>query len=461
MAYNGNVRQFPAPWCQGGVGIIDSEEVGEVTFSLRELLNGGPENLEPGRQLKFGLVNGRATNVCLRSVKTYKGTIEAQADEPDNWIIKEDDTDQLVWMHYDRIFKGLPSIIAPGERVSYTRHPKGNTAFNIRFPELVPLTGTIKNYFQRTGKGFVNPDGWGEDVIFHKAAFTNEPTIHVGMRVTFDLERACPMKLRTSGMHSSQATRMRVNLVGIQEVEHPDAPPRELPNFSENPRREPFVPEDTDLPDDFASHDSFEPLQLIRITFSRNPEPLHNILQDSMSENGGVRLPGGAYLIAPCMYHDMIREQVAGKGLGCGDVIVTEELEESLLANVRSIPRKFKISEQRRETIAIDVPQTWEDLAERVEEQRQAAEDMEGENQSSEGMLPIHVGFERTFIHVMLPSSMFSAPSGGPRTESDRPRTEFDRASMTTETPGSRNPRSTIPRNRVLPSGVSTLDGWQ
>lgn len=461
MAHDGTIQQFPAPRWQGG-GTIDSE-AGEFTFSVRELMNGGPEHLDHGRQLKFDLVNGCAVRVLLCSVDAYTGTIESQTDGADNWLVKEDGTNHLIRMHYDRIFKGLPSIIGPGERVSYTRKAAGREAFNIRFPELVPLTGQITRYFESRGKGFVTPDGWNEDVIFHKAAFTNLPSIHVGMKVKFDLERACPMKLQRDGIHCIQATRMKVNADEIHEVEHgsPAVHIQGLPSdLGQNPEREPFVLEDSDLPDDNASHDSFEPMQLTRFTFSRKPGPLHEVLKGLMRESGGVKLPSGAYLIAPPIFHDLIGEGLAGEGLGRCDVMATPALAGAVSEAIDSLPRRYKISIQSCETIAVHVPPTWEELdedvndqeqtveetqGEEVEEQVHAAEDAPGENQSSDTIIPYSLQVTRTFIQVLLPSSMFSAPSGGPRTQSDS-------ASMITE-----NPRTRVPRNRDLSIGVQTV----
>jgi len=177
---------------------------------------------------------------------------------------------------------------------------------------------------------------------------------------------------------------------------------------------------------------------LIRLTFSRDPKPFHDMMERSMRENGGVRLPGGAYLIVPNIFpdvHSVIRAQVSDQGLRGSSVITTEELEDSIFADIRSLPRRHMIGQQHRQTIAMDVPSTWEDLAQEMEEQEA---EVQQKDQSSEGMVPISLEYRRTFIHVQVPSSLFSAPSGGPRTESNR-------ASMILE-----NPRNKVPRKKVL-----------
>lgn len=423
MAYQGTILEVR--WHRG-FGVIEWEvpnaSAREITFSSRELKTGGVQDLLRLPQVTFDVVQERAVRVHVIGVRTLHGTITGYGHDANTWIITEDRTNTRLDMQYDNIFKALPPLITPDERVSFTRDSHGLEALNIRFPDLASVSGVITSYSPHNGKGSVTPDGWGETVLFHKNAFTTEPSIRIGMRVKFGLERACPKKLVASGnMHAIQASWMRADVPAIQEVEHPDLPSQaEQPAASSVHLQPGPIIDDEGVPlddrDSFnpGSHSlaSESPLKLIQCTFSRDPEPFHVIMQDLMRERDGVRLRSGAYLFAH-PFNRTVREFVDEAAVTSSkDVILTADLEDVVKAAVKNVPRRFRVHEPRCQPLVPDTWEAWEDF---VEEQVP----WEGESADQIDIMMI----KRTFIHVPIPSSLLSAPSGGPRTNSDVPLT--------------------------------------
>lgn len=102
--------------------------------------------------------------------------------------------------------------------------------------------------------------------------------------------------------------------------------------------------------------------------------------------------------------------------LGPGHVILLEELESILMKALNCLPRKYKISMQSRDIIHGD-------------EKQEESDDQEPQD-------PVPFNIVRSFIHVRVPSSLYSQPSSGPRTVS------------TTETCSRKgeNPRNSVKR---------------
>jgi len=142
---------------------------------------------------------------------------------------------------------------------------------------------------------------------------------------------------------------------------------------------------------------------MILLRFSRDPEALHNRLQhdeklediriDLSSNNMSLRMNNGAYVFVPSYLHGAVKEHISNEGteLGPNYVVVTAEWEQRIMRVVHSMPRKYKVSVKGREESQL--------------------------HHVSKGTR-INIIVSRTFLEVKIASSLFSGPSGGPRTAS-------------------------------------------
>jgi len=150
--------------------------------------------------------------------------------------------------------------------------------------------------------------------------------------------------------------------------------------------------------------------------FSRNPKEFHDCIK-RWTDNEDIkrrigdecirsRLPSEAYILAPAMWYEYIQKHIGSNclTLGPGHVIVHEELEQSLMEAVRALPRKFKISVQSRGSI--------------IDEHEPPDVTQVGETSGYGPHDTIQLQIVRTFMQVKVPSSLYSAPSDGPRTAS-------------------------------------------
>lgn len=155
-----------------------------------------------------------------------------------------------------------------------------------------------------------------------------------------------------------------------------------------------------------ADHDT---QALVVMRFSRDPAILHERLQQAMSKLGlKWRLPSGAYAFVPQDLIDTVHTYVEEESiqLGPGHVLVVQELEDEVMQIVHKLPRKYQVSVESYETLTLE-----------KREPVHAEEDEVNEMDVPHGLHNV-ILVQRSFIHILLPSSLRSEPSGRPRTVS-------------------------------------------
>jgi len=150
---------------------------------------------------------------------------------------------------------------------------------------------------------------------------------------------------------------------------------------------------------------------VILLKFSRNPSLFHELLQTSAQLDGcrqaledegfPWRLPSGAYIFVKGNQYQAVVAWLTSEGvhLGPAHVVVSTESEAIVIDVVNSIPRSHKICEQRRLEVALG---------------SQGCSPSEAGNGSDQ----LAITITRTFIHVMVPSSLRSMPTDGQKTVS-------------------------------------------
>lgn len=153
-----------------------------------------------------------------------------------------------------------------------------------------------------------------------------------------------------------------------------------------------------------------EAINLTVLKFSRGPAALHDrLLNDgkledirrALSSNGlSLRLNNGAYMFVLPDLYEAVADHISKEGLRVGPdhAVVNADWEQRVLQVVSSLPRKYKVSVRSRDTCEV----------------------LHACNKSqptSKGSC-IEIMVLRSFIEVKVPSSLFSGPSGGPRTAS-------------------------------------------
>lgn len=402
---DGTVKEFPALG-KYVVGLIETEGSERISFSfhVRDLVTGGEDGLAVGEKVTFSLRSGRAINVRLIDVPTYSGVIEEYNEEGRNGIIVDSDSSQRIQMKFDDIFKKLPHKIEPGLCVSYTL---GSCQFatNIRFPHLKPISGIIARFFS-SENGEIKPDTYKTKVRFNIAGVRDRDRPDTGLlkpgaRVTYDLERKFSRGKNQHKANAVQATNIAIqdsSLAVLEPVEHIDAagfvPPESL-RAGASTHRESSRVEATTSP--MHSKDP-----VVRLTFSRNPKELHEVLQmlDLPGVHSDSRLSCGGYIIAPLRLHKAIEARSHELKLGPADVIVTAELEQVVMDEIKNLPRKYKIS-ITSSSINLQAGETA------------FAEDAQQDVTMSEDVWNVQV--KRTFIHLDLSSSLRSEPSPHPQ----------------------------------------------
>jgi len=160
-------------------------------------------------------------------------------------------------------------------------------------------------------------------------------------------------------------------------------------------------------------------VNIVLLEFSRNPAPFHDLLQhgivndlmlhdlaecrralDGRSFQG--RLESGAYIFVSPDVYEAVLAHISSKALhiGTGHVVVAEALEASVMRAVLALPRKHKIQAQSRQCVRMAM----------------------GTRSSADATTPPEsepvILVRRSFIHVVIPSSLDSAVPSGPRTAS-------------------------------------------
>lgn len=165
------------------------------------------------------------------------------------------------------------------------------------------------------------------------------------------------------------------------------------------------------------------------LTFSRHSRKFREVLDDA----GGLELPSGAKIFVRPEHYDPVVEQlrVDNWDLKKYHVVVSEEHEATVMRAVASLPSKEQI--RRKDRVALAVPNSPSQEAAGSANDDAGVEslesddggsapvvealDSEGDEDPSMGSLPV-VLVQRTFIHVPLPSSIYSGPSSGQKTAS-------------------------------------------
>lgn len=159
--------------------------------------------------------------------------------------------------------------------------------------------------------------------------------------------------------------------------------------------------------------DSEVSAEFVFLRFSRDPAKFHDLLQTDVDDdlmlqdlvacrkslsdaNMPFRLENGAYVFVTPDAYATVCAHFDGNNihLRSGDVVVSPSLEASVMRAVLSLPRRHKISLETRSRVSEPI------------------------GASSAGDGPVYL-VKRTFVHVMVPSSMRTEGSGGPRTVSD------------------------------------------
>jgi hypothetical protein len=158
-------------------------------------------------------------------------------------------------------------------------------------------------------------------------------------------------------------------------------------------------------------------VKLVRLTFSRNPTQLHELLQRHTGfKYPPRRLECRSYLFVPDTLHDIIQAKSAEMKLGPADVILTEDMETYVLDVVKSsLKRSLKISVKHRMPFKVDSKKDEDDEVNGCATDQDLKSDHNPSYQDCD-VPRLHIF--KTFIHVPVPSSLVSAPSGGPRTAS-------------------------------------------
>jgi len=146
---------------------------------------------------------------------------------------------------------------------------------------------------------------------------------------------------------------------------------------------------------------------VIVLKFSRNPAAFHDLLGtsddlkqcrvDLESHGFSWRLPSRAYIFVKLHQYEATTALIEQDGLELSPahVIVAQDYESIVMELMLALPRKHKIYMESRSEMAPEQKST---------------------SMSSMGAFPVLV--KRSFIHIVIPSSLHSAPSDAQRTMS-------------------------------------------
>merc|ERR1712066_1021411 len=117
---------------------------------------------------------------------------------------------------------------------------------------------------------------------------------------------------------------------------------------------------------------------------------------------GSSGINTGTYMFVPPGLYGAVKEYISKEALKLGPdhAMVTEEWEAVVMQVVGSLPRKYKVTVQNQGICEVqhdNIPSG-------------------GQDGTWKGKPRIEIIVLRSFIEVKVPSSLFSGPSGGPRT---------------------------------------------
>lgn len=165
--------------------------------------------------------------------------------------------------------------------------------------------------------------------------------------------------------------------------------------------------------------------QILLLEFSRNPEVFRDALEhgEALQEcreamlGAGFQtaLPGGAHLFVLPDLVPIALAAISQQGLTLNrrHVIVDQESEAQVMRAVKSLPSRAQVRRKNREAVQLPPPDPQSEGCVDVSE----ADDVEAVIFDKRDWIKLIV-VKRTFIHVPIPASIYSGPSGGPKTVS-------------------------------------------